>query len=140
MPISALKDLPQDKALAVLFRLAEIPPKHLGQFFTKIRRQECPDPELPGPCWIWTGALDTGGRSEYGKIKIAGRMKRTHRWIFDVLVRKLRVDEDAHHMCEESLCCNPFHIEAVPCEKHSKRGPPVNWDGMIGGEEIEAPF
>lgn len=127
--------LPPEAAKQVIVKLATINPQQLAAFFSKIRTQECPDDTLLGMCWIWTGSMDTGNRTMYGKIKVKGKMKRAHRWIFDVLVRPLRVDEDAHHMCEESRCVNPFHIEAVPCEKHSRRGPPVNWSG-----DVEVPF
>lgn len=132
----------------VIERLSTVNPRFLGRYFSKIRQQAyvptaTSDPDLPGFCWIWTGATDKGPRDTYcyPKIKVNGKTRRTHRWIFSVVIRPLRIDEDAHHGCEVSMCVNPFHLAARPSETHSKRGPPTNWrgDNVVPTDE-EIPF
>lgn len=132
--IRSLNNLDTKQAKTVIDRLATVNPVYLGRYFAKIKLVDYkPTPpmyvELPGRCWVWTGATDESKGTSYPKIKVAGKTRRVHRWIFSVIVRPLRIDEDAHHECENPMCVNPFHLVAVDSAKHSKRGPPSNWDG-----------
>lgn len=58
-----------------------------------------------GECWLFAGK---GRDGEYGKVKIGGKTKRTHRLAWEM------VHGETHlhilHTCDIPLCCNPHHL------------------------------
>jgi hypothetical protein len=136
MTLDRLTDANQRQSQELVQRLSLANPVWLGRFYIKIKLvvyvpTHTSDPDLPGKCWIWRGATDKGPRDTYAypKIKINGKTRRAHRWIFQIMVRPLGIHEDVHHRCENALCVNPWHLEGVDSQHHSKRGPPPNWNG-----------
>lgn len=105
-----------------------IPPQTLRRLFDKIRHEPYDDPwelGLEGPCWVWTGCC--GKRADdYPQMKIRGVNYRVNRLVYELFVGPLPIDHDAHHRCENRHCVSPFHIVAIPCDQHSKRGRPEN--------------
>lgn len=138
MALDNLRLLSEGEFEIVLTAISQVDPDFLCAAFSKIKFGECPNEDLPGPCWIWTGGTDSKKGIGYGKLWYAGAMRRAHRIIYEKLTgRVLKIDEDGHHVCEQSLCVNPWHQEIVSCELHSKRGPPANWKGY---SDEPAPF
>lgn len=79
-------------------------------------------------CWIWQGSKSGEGKGPgqgYGKISINGHMSRVHRVMYMIIYgyipNKIKVD----HTCNNRLCCNPKHLEAVThrenCIRRNKR-------------------
>jgi hypothetical protein len=66
---------------------------------------------IEGGHWIWTGAKLPRG---YGKIDGTT----AHRAAFQVFVRPLLPDEDAHHTCDRNDCFNPAHLKAKDRIQH----------------------
>jgi hypothetical protein len=95
----------------------ELIPEDLSRFMKKIDRS--------GDCWVWTGASNNraGG---YGIFAIAGRNRLAHR----VSLRHFRGpfpdDADVDHLCRNTRCVNPDHLEAVSHVENMARG-------VIGG-------
>jgi hypothetical protein len=77
----------------------------------QIRQGEVPDhrPDL-GPCWMWTGALHSGGRTGYGWFR--GRAL-AHRASYEIHVGPIPSGEQVDHLCRVRLCVNPGHLESV---------------------------
>jgi hypothetical protein len=73
----------------------------------------------PHDCYIWQGA--TNGRG-YGTISHNGRRKYVHRVTYELehgpIPNGLMID----HLCRETLCCNPEHLEAVTNRENTLRG------------------
>jgi len=66
-------------------------------------------------CWEWTGSKDVGG---YGRLT-----HRHIRWPAHRLSYVLATGEDpggkpVHHLCENKVCINPDHLEAVDPVAH----------------------
>ena len=69
-------------------------------------------------CWLWTGAA-TGG---YGVFmvsfrRIEGRrvlkFARAHRFSYETLIGPVPGGLELDHLCKETACVNPAHLEQV---------------------------
>ena len=80
-------------------------------------------------CWIWTGsaAVSRGGL-RYGQISIGGRTDRKNHYVH-VLSYRLHYGADSipdgheiDHLCKNTLCVRPDHLEAVTHRENMRRG------------------
>jgi hypothetical protein len=74
----------------------------------------CLRPEL-GPCWLWTGVIDSPPRLPYGKIFLLlpnGRYKITtaHRFAWELHAGPLPKGMFALHHCDNPGCVRPDHL------------------------------
>jgi HNH endonuclease len=85
-------------------------------------------PEPNSGCWLWTGAENGNG---YGTIarglreRLGGGRRHlvsAHRAAFHHLQRELKQDEVIDHLCRNTFCCNPAHLEAVTMAENTERG------------------
>lgn len=61
-----------------------------------------------GECWLFTGPKDDCG---YGRIKVGGRMTRTHRISFEYASgSKIPKGLVVCHKCDTPACVNPTHL------------------------------
>ena len=79
-------------------------------------------------CWNWTASTNSNG---YGQINIKGMMISAHRLTYELYKGKIPDDKELDHICENRICVNPLHIEAVTHKqnmshvkkpKHYKKG------------------
>lgn len=78
----------------------------------------------PGGCWVWTGATNAAG---YGKIGRGPRSATpqndyTHRVAYELTYGAIPDGLVIDHLCRNTSCCNPDHLEAVPPRTNSLRG------------------
>lgn len=81
-------------------------------------------PEPNSGCWIWLGATDANG---YGCVYTGGgrknkRQDRVHRVVYSELVGPIPDGYWIDHLCRNTTCCNPDHLEAVPPQVNIIRG------------------
>ena len=86
--------------------------------------------------WIWTGALGhPTSLSEYGLVNLTtaerrarpGRRARSewvHRYVWHELVGPIPEGLVVDHVCRETLCCQPSHLELVTLNENSRRATP----------------
>lgn len=75
--------------------------------------------DCSGDCWIWLGGKDRKG---YGTINVRSGFGRVHLLTCE-LVGKHRPDGlVADHLCRNTSCCNPEHIEFVTTGENTRRG------------------
>ncbi|NBO56560.1 MAG: HNH endonuclease [Actinobacteria bacterium] len=72
-----------------------------------------------GDCWVWTAHRDSRG---YGKFKVNGRKERAHRWIYEALHGELPESVFLDHLCRNTACVRPSHLEPASPEENTKRG------------------
>lgn len=76
-------------------------------------------------CWLWLGGR-SGGRGNklrYGSFWVRGHGSvRAHRFSAEVLGRQV-CPEGHHrdHLCNNSLCVNPSHLEVVTHAENERR-------------------
>lgn len=67
--------------------------------------------DLPADvCWHWTGAVSPNG---YGVFATRQRTTSAHRAVYEALVGEVPADMQVDHLCRNTLCCNPAHLEVV---------------------------
>jgi len=72
-----------------------------------------------GDCRIWSGPLDHGG---YGKFSAARRTLSAHRVAYTLHFGPIPDGLVIDHLCRQSACVNPDHLEAVTQRENVRRG------------------
>ena len=68
----------------------------------------CKKCDIPGECWNYTGYCQGG----YGMISLFGRQFKAHGLSCEIKTRRRRDDKEVvRHICGNSRCINPQHIE-----------------------------
>ena len=70
-------------------------------------------------CWEWVGSCGGGG---YGKIRIRGRLRQAHRYVYAQERGPIPPGLTLDHLCRNPLCVNPAHLDAVPQRINNLRG------------------
>ena len=90
-------------------------------------------------CWVFHGSRLKAG---YGKIlKDGGRggeMALVHRVIYEAFVGPIPDGFDLDHLCRNTSCCNPLHLEAVDRSENVRRG--IGWEkgAVVAAEKARA--
>ncbi len=87
-------------------------PTPLERFWTKFVR-------VPSGCWEWQGWRDRDG---YGQIRINRRGVVAHRFAYETLVGPIPDGLQIDHLCRNTSCVNPAHLEVVTCRENLMRG------------------
>jgi HNH endonuclease len=74
--------------------------------------------DATGDCWEWIGSRRRHG---YGCLQIAGKQYLAHRVVYAVLVGDVP-DMTLDHLCRNTSCVNPDHLEPVPMTVNTQRG------------------
>lgn len=84
------------------------------RFFAKV--------DATGPCWQWTGGVNENG---YGRFTRApghpDRLVFAHRWAWQYLVGPIPDGLTLDHLCRNTVCVNPDHLEPVTRAENSSR-------------------
>lgn len=71
-------------------------------------------------CIVWTAS---GNGAGYGAMYIAkGKRVLAHRWAYEHYVGPIPDGLHLDHLCRNTLCVNPDHLEAVPHKVNTLRG------------------
>ncbi len=75
--------------------------------------------DTAGDCWNWTASKTPAG---YGRFKIDGKMKRAHRVAYEMLVGEIPEGLVIDHLCRNTSCVRPDHLEPVTNAENIRRG------------------
>ena len=69
-------------------------------------------------CWEWTGKLSQG----YGRMEVRRRSIAAHRVAYQVFVGPIADGKQLDHLCRNTCCVNPAHLEPVTSRENTLRG------------------
>ena len=69
-------------------------------------------------CHNWRG----GTARQYGRICVDDRMVYVHRAAYELVRGPIPAGLTIDHLCRNTLCCNPDHLEAVTKRENTLRG------------------
>lgn len=69
-------------------------------------------------CWIWIAGRSNG----YGVFWNEGKPIYAHRFAYELWRGPIPKGKTIDHLCRNTLCCNPFHLEAVTQAVNNERG------------------
>ncbi|MFJ7782214.1 HNH endonuclease signature motif containing protein [Streptomyces albidoflavus] len=72
-----------------------------------------------GPCWLWKGAQHNA--KGYGRFEIDGQRYLAHRFAYHLWGGELIAGMEIDHLCRNTRCVNPQHLEQVTPEEHAHR-------------------
>jgi hypothetical protein len=70
-------------------------------------------------CWEWTGSCDRHG---YGQFYDGVRNTRAHRYAYKTLVGPIPRGLVIDHLCRNTICVNPDHMQVVTVRENTLRG------------------
>lgn len=73
----------------------------------------------PDECWIWVGCRHPRG---YGQFWNGDKIVRAHRWIYESLLGPVSTDLVIDHLCRNTSCVNPRHLQEVTQRTNVLRG------------------
>ena len=82
-------------------------------------------------CWLWEGAKIEG----YGIIRRKGKAIRVHRLIWSAFKGVVPNGKELDHLCRNTLCVRPDHLEAVTHKENVLRG---NSPGALNARKTKA--
>lgn len=86
--------------------------------------------ETPSGCIEWTGTASGGrGPDRYGKITVDGRRVWVHRVAYELHYGMIPADMTVDHLCRNTLCCNPDHLQAVTAAENIRRAARARYTG-----------
>jgi hypothetical protein len=88
-----------------------------GTILERMERFTMPEPN--SGCTLFIGAHDSAG---YGHIWWQGRLWGAHRVAYTLHVGPIPGGLHIDHLCRNTLCVNPAHLEAVPQRINTLRG------------------
>lgn len=68
-------------------------------------------------CWPWIG-----GTERYGRFTLHGRTYYAHRFSYEFYVGEIPEGLEVDHLCRNTRCVNPAHLEPVTHHENLMRG------------------
>jgi hypothetical protein len=111
----------EKRRTSILEKFRKYPRKLLDmktKLFQKINKSE-------NGCWNWTGAVFKKPYGNYGQMRVGrkgqDKIRRAHVLSYEVFVGKIPDGLELDHLCHNTLCVNPEHLEPVTHKENMKR-------------------
>jgi hypothetical protein len=110
-----------------VYRLPATASREAGRFVSTVpevkRFWSMVDREHPTGCWLWLGAPNQSGYGAFTRTLTPGVKRRVlaHRFAYELLVRPIPEGLTIDHLCEQTLCVRPGHLEPVTNSENLRR-------------------
>lgn len=97
-------------------------PRKLRDLETRLRKKYTIN---ENGCWVWTGAVFKKTNGLYSQIRmgrVPAKLKFAHRVAYEFYVGKVPAGLELDHLCRNTLCINPKHLEPVTHRENMARG------------------
>lgn len=95
--------------------LAHCSPRESARFWSKVEKTD--------GCWLWkSGTIISKSQQLYGRFRSGSKMILAHRWTYADQVGVIPEQYTIDHLCRNTLCVRPSHLEAVPRHVNILRG------------------
>jgi len=75
--------------------------------------------KTPTGCWRWQGAVDKDG---YAIVRVGKKVRRGHDVTWEIHnSRPIPLGHQPDHVCRNTSCINPRHLELVTCGENKRR-------------------
>lgn len=98
------------------------PPFHMKTLQERFDAKVVPEPNCG--CWFWIGATSpsASGKHPYGIFTTGGKLRMAHRVSYEMAKGSIPPGLQLDHLCRETLCVNPAHLEPVTPKENIRRG------------------
>lgn len=86
------------------------------RFFARVKQA--------GDCWLWVGAKNDHGYGQFSlrDVQTGARGTYAHRWAYGFLRDEIPAGLVLDHLCRNTSCVNPWHLEPVTQQINVLRG------------------
>jgi len=88
----------------------KISEKQINRFWSKVNKTES--------CWLWLESKS----DRYGRFKLREKNLLAHRVSYELSVGQIPKGLQIDHLCRNTKCVNPEHLEPVTCRENIMRG------------------
>lgn len=86
----------------------------------------------PFNCWDYNGYRTRDG---YGRAMWSRRLWLTHRMVYTLMIGPIPDGLVMDHLCKNTSCCNPEHLEVVTRSENTRRG--TSWHGFAARQSAK---
>lgn len=85
------------------------------RFWSKVSGDQVDD------CWVWQASLSSNGYGRFAMPRASGYVM-AHRWAYEQLRTEIPPGLVIDHLCRNTRCVNPWHLEPVNKRVNALRG------------------
>jgi hypothetical protein len=93
--------------------MVEYTTEDISRFWLKVNKTET--------CWLWAGSFGSRNR-DYGFFFAGGKSHGAHRVAYELIKGEIPEGLCIDHLCRNTHCVNPNHLEAVTFSVNTMRG------------------
>ena len=90
--------------------------------FTPLAERFWAKVEITPSCWLWTGAINSHGYGNIGLGGVNGGTASAYCVAYQLLVGPIPEGMELDHLCRNTRCVNPDHLEPVTHRENLLRG------------------
>lgn len=92
------------------------------RFWAKVNKNGPMPPSHPelGPCWLWQGADNPDGYGRFNPVRT--QTTKAYRFSYLLLIGSVPPGLELDHLCRNTHCVNPAHLQAVTHLENLRRG------------------